>query len=253
MAKLIINKKYGTAPNELLNNPKMSLKAKGLFTYLQSKPDGWKFSTERIAKQTKEGRDAVRRTLQELEKFGYLRRKLVYDKEKKKIKGYDYILSEKPILLKTNPTENLTTGFPEDISNKDISNKDIVKKNKNMSSDKSDDELFSFKNKLNSMFKDKRYHIRIIALYWRHKNFEFDNEKQYRSALARDLKPASKLVGYSEEDIIKTFNWLDDEEYLEKWTLETVLKYIDEVRKKEKNIKERIQSIIKGRGYLNNF
>ena len=135
MGKLIIPKKYGQAPNELLNNPDLSLKAKGLFTLLQSKPDGWKFSTDRIAAQTKDGRDAVRRTLQELEQHGYLERKPSYDNKKKRLTGYDYILYENPKSSRqeTRLTENQTTGNPQPLSNKDNSKKDIVINNKDTS------------------------------------------------------------------------------------------------------------------------
>ena len=126
MAKLIIKNRYGVVPNSLLNDSRISLKAKGLFAYLQSKPKDWQFSVEKIASQTKEGKDAIRRTLQELEGFGYLTRKLAYDDEEKKISGYNYILNAKPILLKTNPTENQSTGFSEDISKKDIVRKNNI-------------------------------------------------------------------------------------------------------------------------------
>ena len=132
MAKLIIRNRYGVIPDELLNNPNISLKAKGLYGYLQSKPDGWKFSAKKISFQSKEGVDAIRRTLQELERFGYLKRRLAYDKQKKRISGYDYILYSKPIIQKTNPIENQSIGFSDNLSNIDNSNIDIVRKNKNI-------------------------------------------------------------------------------------------------------------------------
>ena len=55
MGKLIVKNRYGTIPNDLLNSTKISFKAKGLFAYIQSKPDNWEFSAERISKQVKEG------------------------------------------------------------------------------------------------------------------------------------------------------------------------------------------------------
>lgn len=60
--------------NECLTNPRLSLKAKGLFAYLFSKPDGWQFSYERIKKEAKEGRDGILAGLTELEVNGYLER-----------------------------------------------------------------------------------------------------------------------------------------------------------------------------------
>lgn len=61
--------------NSVLNNPKLSLRAKGLFAYIYGKPPGWEFAAWRIAKENLEGRDAIKTTLIELEKAGYLTRK----------------------------------------------------------------------------------------------------------------------------------------------------------------------------------
>jgi len=129
MAKLIIKNKYGVTPNNLLNDKDLSLRAKGLYGFLQSKPDNWKFSIGRIAIQTKEGKSAIRKAIEELEKLGLLSRKPLKDKEGK-WSGYDYLLSEKP------SSEKRMTGKPSSVSldtlsKKDNSNKDIVKKTKN--------------------------------------------------------------------------------------------------------------------------
>ncbi len=127
MAKLIIKNKYGIAPNEILNNENISLKAKGLYTYLQSKPDGWKFSIQRISLQTKDGKSAVREAIKELENFGYLKRIPLKD-DNGRWNGYDYELFENPLSEKRT-TENPMTENYDTISNKDISKKDIVIKN----------------------------------------------------------------------------------------------------------------------------
>lgn len=95
MALLKIQRFFGAAPNELLNNPDISFKAKGLYAYLNSKPDNWDFSVESIAAQVKEGIDSVRGGIHELEKSGYLKR-IKYQNEK----GYweiDYMLFESPV------------------------------------------------------------------------------------------------------------------------------------------------------------
>lgn len=74
MSKLIIHSRFWVTPNSLLNDPNISFKAKWIYAYIQSKPDDWNFSTERIANDATEWRDAVRTWMQELEKAGYLRR-----------------------------------------------------------------------------------------------------------------------------------------------------------------------------------
>ena len=128
MSKLKIKNKYGIIPNNLLNETTVSLKAKGLFAYLQSKPEEWKFSIERISAQLKEGSESIRGAVKELEELGYLKRTSI--KKDGKYNGYDYSLLENPII--ENPsTENTSTGIqvmgkPPTLSKKDISKKDIV-------------------------------------------------------------------------------------------------------------------------------
>ena len=61
--------------NEVLVNPKLSLKAKGVFGLIYSKPDDWDFSAKRLADETKDSDKTVRSALKELERFDYLKRK----------------------------------------------------------------------------------------------------------------------------------------------------------------------------------
>lgn len=130
MAKLIINNRYGIVPNDLLNNPEISFKAKGLFAYIQSKPDNWNFSAKNIATQTKESIDGVRTGLVELEKHGYLVR-TKYNKENGLL-DIEYTLYSDPVTEKPTTdkplTENPTTENPTTIVRKKSSKKDLSKK-----------------------------------------------------------------------------------------------------------------------------
>ena len=74
MGKLIIKNRYGTIPNDLLNSIHISFKAKGMYAYIQSKPDNWEFSAERISKQVKEGLPSVISDFKRIGNFGYLAR-----------------------------------------------------------------------------------------------------------------------------------------------------------------------------------
>ena len=102
---------------------------------------------------------------------------------------------------------------------------------------KADEENFSFDGFLQEMKTNKQRHIQIIRLYWLAKKRRYENRKQADSAIRRDLKAASTLVGYSDEQIQNTMKWLDKNFQwgVKRWTLETVGKYIDDY----KNIKER--------------
>lgn len=114
MKKLVIKNRYATIPNDLVNSIDISLKAKGLFAYIQSKPDGWEFSAERISNQLKEGLPTINSALKELESNGYLKRER-YQNEF----GHwhvQYLLCEIPVaenLMLGNPVqENPNTGKP---------------------------------------------------------------------------------------------------------------------------------------------
>lgn len=60
--------------NEVLYRSDLSLKAKGMFAYLFSKPEGWDFSGDRIVAEMKDKRRAIYTTLTELENAGLLKR-----------------------------------------------------------------------------------------------------------------------------------------------------------------------------------
>ena len=116
MSKLIIKNRYATISNEILNSEDVSLKAKGLFAYLQSKPDNWNFSKERIAKQLKEGISSIKSAFKELKDNKYLKTIPIKNKDGL-FNGYDYLLVDlpsvgKPDRRKTGPAENRTGGKP---------------------------------------------------------------------------------------------------------------------------------------------
>lgn len=70
---------FTQVPNELLYNPSISFKAKGLWAYMNAKPDGWRFSANRIANETKEKRKAILAGLKELSSSGYITAKKLKD------------------------------------------------------------------------------------------------------------------------------------------------------------------------------
>lgn len=129
MSKTKISGNFGIAPNELLNDSGLSLKAKGLYVYMQSKPDEWVFSLDRIAFQNKDGKDSVRNAINELVDAGYLTRKKMF-KDSKGVFSH-YKISELPL---ENPTlENpmvgkSNVGKSNDIVIKKESNKELIEK-----------------------------------------------------------------------------------------------------------------------------
>ncbi len=121
---------YARVPNTLLNDEAISLKAKGLFAYIESKPDDWDFSVERIARALKEGTSAVGDGIKELEKSGYLIRQRYQDEH-----GHwlvQYVLTDQVLPLENPTLENPIAGKPINIKKKVSTNK-VISNNKDIS------------------------------------------------------------------------------------------------------------------------
>ena len=78
---------YTVVSNKFLNNEKLSFKAKGVFMYLWSKPDGWKINVKNITNYGTEGDKAVRTAMHELKNLGYINWIPVQG-------GYDYFIDD---------------------------------------------------------------------------------------------------------------------------------------------------------------
>lgn len=68
--------KYDTGYTQVLNillyDNKLSLKAKGMYAYLFSKPNGWQFHNQTMSRDLKESREAITSAINELVESGYL-------------------------------------------------------------------------------------------------------------------------------------------------------------------------------------
>lgn len=109
--------------NSLIKEKEMSLKAKGLLCLMLSLPDDWNFSINGLVGLSTDGKDSVMKTLSELERFGYLKRRRVTD-PKGHFAGYEYDIFEQPqddIPYSEKPcTEN-----PPQLTTKYINNENI--------------------------------------------------------------------------------------------------------------------------------
>ncbi|MGS0763116.1 DnaD domain protein [Syntrophomonas curvata] len=64
---------------DIINDSRLSWKAKGLLTYLLDQSDSWQFYESEICSHGTDGRTSVATGLQELEKYGYLTRDWIRD------------------------------------------------------------------------------------------------------------------------------------------------------------------------------
>ncbi|MBM4525200.1 replication protein [Rhodococcus hoagii] len=68
--------------NAVINDARLSFRARGVLMWLLSKPADWRTRSIAIAAQSpREGRDSIRTAMRELEEFGYLTRERVRDSD----------------------------------------------------------------------------------------------------------------------------------------------------------------------------
>lgn len=81
--------------NHHLRDKKLSLKAKGLLSLILSLPEDWDYTLKGLSYICKEGIDAVRMAVKELEDAGYIERRR-FRNEKGQLKSIEYIIHEIP-------------------------------------------------------------------------------------------------------------------------------------------------------------
>jgi hypothetical protein len=131
MSVLRIHKKqqnYVILDKTCLNDNSLSWGAKGLHAYLMSLPDDWKVRVSDLQKRSKNGRDAVRKLLVELEGNGYIKKSPFRNEGNGRFGGMEYLVleipetknegnapePEKPSSVKTYP-KNPATGNPSPV------------------------------------------------------------------------------------------------------------------------------------------
>lgn len=240
--KVRIINRFGVIPNELLNDKNISFKAKGLYGYMQSKPDGWEFSAKKISSQTTDGVDGINSGLQELEKAGWLERNKFQDT--KGMWEWEYVLFA--TVTGKAVTGLAVSGKARNISNKELSNKEEIrttatptleglrKKAQNLNADKN----FDVNSELQKMELILGSAEDIMATYFRDKKMDNEEEipskKVLESLKGRFYKTAKLLAEYNYQKVLDKMEELqkkyDHEVRIKgemnatKWTLETVLK-----------------------------
>ncbi|MGN1115312.1 MAG: DUF6017 domain-containing protein [Candidatus Ornithomonoglobus sp.] len=108
------NKNYTVMSNHHLRNKNLTLKSKGLLSLMLSLPEEWDYTLKGLSCICKEGIDAIRASVQELEQYGYVERHRIRN-GKGWLTGTEYIIHEYPVIYPTPPQPTLdkpTQGNP---------------------------------------------------------------------------------------------------------------------------------------------
>ena len=148
IVRVIKSKDYTTICNRIFKDRRLSLKAKGLLAMLLSFSDSWNLSIKGLIAILKEGETAIRSTMNELIKHGYVERERVKNKKGVLI-GIDYTVFESPKL------NSPRLGFPNVDNQVQVSN-NIINNQSNKDNSKIEffDEVMAFDNYSKEMLKD---------------------------------------------------------------------------------------------------
>ncbi|KAA1039146.1 helix-turn-helix domain-containing protein [Macrococcus equipercicus] len=212
--------KYMILDKTAVEDPNLSLKAKGLHAYMMSKADNWQFYETEIVKNCKDGRDSVRSGIDELVKAGYIVRNRQRD-DKGRLGGYDYDVYETPVqsgktnVGKTNVGESNNgktyIGKPDTNNNKsnnnNLNNNNSTNNDLNDMNDKEDVEITNHSNHTNHLpakqhdFTEDEKEVMtqnlppVLASYLM--NFDIDEIRSIKSTL---LKSKAKFYSQVEVD-----------------------------------------------------
>jgi len=200
--------------NIVLCNPNISAKAKGLYSYIQSKPDNWDFSVKRITADFLDGENGIRSGLKELEAIGLL----VREKQNTGRVVYTIYVEQKPddqihIQRQKPDDEKAKQAKSQTGETITISNKDSDKETKRRKKQPPNPQGGSAGKLVESFF--------IL------KGWEYDKTKQ--ALFRRHLRGAKDLLELCDEDInlathkLNQIKYWADSKNLE-WSIETVLK-----------------------------
>lgn len=211
-------KGFTTVDNLVLNDTKLSWKAKGLFVYLWSQSDEWDFYETEVVKHSTDKLGSLKSGLKELEHQGYLKRQILRD-DKGKFKGNEWVLSDNP-MFKNPISDNPISDNPMS------ENHTLTNTNNNNINNNKDESNTSEKNK----DKKSKYNLNYTEfIEW----FNEETGREFQSNVSGTIKTFKKNIearfkeGYTKKDLYlvtkdKAKEWKDDKkqkQYLRPSTL----------------------------------
>jgi hypothetical protein len=107
---------YSIISNVCLRDDNISMKAKGLYSYLVTLPDNWVIYQQELLNHFPDGRTAISAAMDELEKYGYMRKERTRGADGR-MSGWDYTLYEHPQVA-DNQASPPKSGFPKSVNPK---------------------------------------------------------------------------------------------------------------------------------------
>lgn len=118
-----LTEKFTTIPNSVLNDPKLSWKAKGILCKLLSNKSDWAVYKSQLQQFSSDGRDSTTSGFNELVERGYIVAVRRHN-DKGQFMGWDYIVYDEPI-TETPITDNPSTVNPSLINTNITNTKEI--------------------------------------------------------------------------------------------------------------------------------
>lgn len=105
---------YAQVPHEVLNDPDLSWKAKGLFSYLAGRPPDWQVRRTHLVTVSSDGKHALHTGLRELQEAGYLRIHQVREEGQFMGTEWELVLPESLVIEPDSPYPDFPdTDFPD--------------------------------------------------------------------------------------------------------------------------------------------
>ena len=108
---------YAQIDKTVLNDQRLSWKAKGLMAFLLSKPDNWEINVQNLIRQSTDGKEAVYSGIKELGNFGYIVR--VESRNQGRFARIEYLIYENPQLINPQNPADFPTGLPNSYTHPD--------------------------------------------------------------------------------------------------------------------------------------
>lgn len=207
MALKKYTREYTQTPNKIIDHKKISLKAKGLWTFLNSKPNDWDFSVRGTSMFNKDGKDGITAGMKELELFGYLKRVPVKGTSGQ-WDGHDYHLFDEPQITVDGKTANGKTvdgktgdGFNGSLYNTILNNTKVIKNKEEpvLMEIEGLEKMMDFPNAVLHYLNDKKPSKR-----------EFEHTRSNLSAINARIKEKFTMDDFKTVVDFKVKQWKDD-------------------------------------------